>query len=378
MKQWTAMLVFLVLFCSVGLTARADGQADAASFAESIGEEELMEALPEKVRQELAALGMDRLSPDLVLRQTPDRVVQRIAAQIKEALGQPLSSLAGVLCAVLLAALLEQIGCLSPGGREISEVYTVVSAVAVCGAMAAPVSRCIAETASSLAACADFMLSFLPVFAGVVTACGQPVTASTTQVFLFWVCQLVSRFASSVLVPMAGAYLSVNLASAACPSLGLSGLTGAMKKTVTWALGLCMTLFVGILSMSSLVSAGSDGVSVRAARFLIGSFVPVVGGALSEAYTTARGCLHLLKTTLGAYGMAAAGVLFLPTVCRLGVWSFASGLASAAAQILGLTKIGELLKAVSAVLGILLALVFCFMLLLVVSLTLILLVGQGG
>ena len=108
---------------------------------------------------------------------------------------------------------------------------------------------------------------------------------------------------------------------------------------------------------------------------MLGSFVPVVGGALSEAFTTAQGCLHLLKTSVGIYGVVVSAVLFLPVIARLIVWYITVNLSSSASQVLGLSKISQFLKAISSALGILLALLFCFMLILIISLTLVLMVG---
>lgn len=378
MKKWVWLSAALLLFLLWGTQASAAPPPEMAPYFALVDREELLGALPERTRRELEALGLDPFALQDDPAASAGEMADYLAERIKDAAREPLSAVSSVFCAVLLAALMEQLGNLSPSGKELSGVFGVVSSLAVCFAMAEPVGQCITETTAALTDCASFMLSFLPVFAGVVTACGQPVTASTAHVFLFWLCQLVSRFSSAVLLPLVGVYFALHLAASVSPALGLSGLASLLKKTVTRGLGLMMTVFVGVLSMSSFVSAGSDGVSVRTARFLIGSFVPVVGGALSEAYTTARGCLQLLKTGLGAYGMAAAGVLFLPVVCRLGVWCFSSGLAAAGAHVLSLQKTGQLLQAISSVLGILLALVLCFMLLLLVSFTLILIVGQGG
>ena len=380
MKKIISMVLAVSALMCCGLPVQAEDteQIDLSPYLETIDGQALLDALPEATRRELEQLGLDEPNPESILKQTPQSIFEYLKTKLGAEIRKPIVSIAQVLGAVVLAAFLEGVRTIAEQEKGLSQVFGVVAALTVCGSLAAPVTQCITQASEAIGACADFILSFLPVFTGVLTACGQPATASTAHLFLFWMCQVVSQFAANTLVPLLGFYLAVNLASAAVSSLNLSGIASMVKSMVTWALGLMMTLFVGLLTMSSVVSAGGDSVAVRAAKFMIGSFVPVVGGALSDAFTTAQGCLHLLKSTLGVYGLIASGVLFLPTVCQLVVWYAAVNLAAAAGEVLSLKKIAALLKAVASSLGILLALIFCFALVLVVSMTMLLLVGQGG
>ena len=66
----------------------------------------------------------------------------------------------------------------------------------------------------------------------------------------------------------------------------MNGLCELIAKAVKWILGFCMTLFTGLLTVHSLVTASADSAASRAVKFAVSSFVPVVGGALGEALRT--------------------------------------------------------------------------------------------
>jgi len=377
MKQTCCVLCLIVafLFFPITVTATEPENIDLSPFLESIDQDDLLKALPERTRRDLEELGLDEIESIGAEQFSPQRIIQHVLSAIKREADRPLRSLAQIMGAVILAAFLEAIKTTAEPNKGISQIFGVTSVLLICTALAQPILDCITDTAETITACSDFILSFLPVYTGVIIAGGQAATASTTQLFLFWACQAASQFAADMLVPLVGGYLAICLAGSAAPFLDLSGIISSIKNIASWALGLLMTLFVGALTLSSVISVGGDNLATRTARFMIGSFVPVVGGALSEAFTTAQGCLHLLKTSVGIYGVVISSVLFVPVMARLVVWHLTVDLSSTAAQVLGLSKISQMFKAISSSLGILLAILFCFMLILVVSLTLVLLVG---
>jgi stage III sporulation protein AE len=132
-----------------------------------------------------------------------------------------------------------------------------------------------------------------------------------------------------------------------------------------------------VLTLSSVVAASGDSIGTRTARFVLGSFVPVVGGALSEAFTTAQSCLNMVRSCTGVYAIIAVAVLFLPVMVRLICWYIAAGISSIIAALLGVDSIGRLMKSMGTAIGILLAMLLCFMLILLVTFTLVLMLGQG-
>ena len=139
-----------------------------------------------------------------------------------------------------------------------------------------------------------------------------------------------------------------------------------------------LTIFVGLLGIQGLVGSSADNITMKTTRFLIGSFVPVVGGALSEAFSTAQGCIRLLKTTVGVYGVLAFVMTFLPILLETVLWLWTVNIAAAVSELLEAGNMAKMLKASASVLSILISLVLCFALLMIITTTMMLLMGTGG
>ncbi len=382
MKKLTLLFLTASMMLLLPYSALATEQGDMADmispYLEASEADRLWQSLPDATKRSLQELGLDEISPQNITELQPGSVFEEVWQSMLTALRSPFATLTAVTGVVILSAFLEGVGSTATGmGSSLSQVFSVVSSVTICAAIALPVIDCITSTAEAITNVANFMLSFLPIFTGVITAGGQPITASTYHIFLFWICQVIAQFSAGTLVPLMGIYLGISVASSAAPSLNLSGTVGLIKTILSWAMGLMMTIFVGLLTISSIVSSSGDTVSVKTARFLIGSFVPVVGGALSEAFAAAQGCVRLLKTTLGAYGVIGTAAIFLPVISRLVAWYVTINISGVLSEVLSLSKISALLKSVAATLGLLLAMVLCFALLLIISTTIMLMVGQG-
>lgn len=57
------------------------------------------------------------------------------------------------------------------------------------------------------------------------------------------------------------------------------------------------------MTIQGMTAATIDGVSIRTAKFAVDSFIPVVGGFLSDAVETIVGCSLLIKNAVGAFGL---------------------------------------------------------------------------
>ena len=351
-------------------------QWDLSGQLEAAGADELWQALPGDAETLLDRSGVTGIDVGQLLSLEPGEFLRTVGALVLERVRQPLAVFAAVLGTVLLCALLEALRT-SLWEGALATVFGAVSVVCVSAAVAGPVSSCIVQTAAAIRDCANFMAAFIPVFASIVTVGGQAVTATTYTTFLFAACQVVSQVVSTTLVPLLGVYLAFCMVGNLAPGLQVNAVAKAVRTVVTWALGLLLTLFVGLLSLQTMVASSSDTVASKAAKFLIGTFVPVVGGALSDALSTTQGYLRLLKTAVGAFGILAAALTFLPVLLQTVAWYLAVGAAAAASELMGVEQVGELLKGAGSALGILIAVLLCFALLVIISTSLVLLVAAG-
>lgn len=378
------ILAGLCLVCLLGFawpvqaaeTGEAGETFDQSLYEEQMegsGAQDLWDSLPEETQELLEELGVEGVGWESLAAVEPQSFFEMLLGFFTGGLSQPLAAGASLLGIMLVCALMNGMK-LSFGERQTGSVLGMVGTLCACAVIAPPVISCIQQASTLIEGAGGFLLAGAPVLAGLMLACGQPVSASGWTVFLLAAGNGISLLSSVVLLPVMHIFLAFSLVSAVSPDIRLDSLCGVFAKTVRWVLVLAVTIFTSLLSAQSLISASADGASVKAAKLFAG-FVPVVGNVLGDAMGTVQSCVRLLKSGVGAFGLLAALCIFLPVVAQCLLWIFCCTLCGAAGDLLGQSEITGLLKAASQVLQTLLAIVVSCGVVMLVSAVLIM---QGG
>lgn len=341
------------------------------------GADELSEELPGETRSLLEGMGIYGADWESLNALTPETLFGAVAATAQNQSSGPLRAAVQVLAVMLLCALMEGMK-LSLGERPLSGVVGVVSTLCVCAVIIAPVVECIQSASKVIQGASGFMLCLAPVIAGIMIAGGQTVSASSYHLLMVGAGEVVSQIASGVLVPLLNCFLALSVTASVSPRLNLNGICEMISKVVKWVLGLSMSIFVSLLTLQSLVGAAADTAGTKAAKFVISSFVPVVGGALSEALNTVQGCVKLLKSGVGAFGMVAGGCIFLPVLLQCLLWMLTIQVCACVGDVFDLKQLSGLLRAAGKVISVLLSILLCCMMILIVSTVLVLMIGGGA
>lgn len=118
------------------------------------------------------------------------------------------------------------------------------------------------------------------------------------------------------------------------------------------------TIFTAVLSLKSIFSSSVENVSSRAVRYTMSSFIPVVGGALSEAYRTVHGSVGVLKSGIGVFVIISIITVFIPVIIRLLLWLFTINMCKALAESTLTHSPTMILSTTSTVLSLMLSVVF--------------------
>ncbi|MEG2536650.1 MAG: hypothetical protein RSA45_01755 [Hydrogenoanaerobacterium sp.] len=373
---FVVIFTFCVLFTQC-FSAEADITGEKVKEQlDSVGGAELFDNTPQDAKELLHNMGVDDIDYKKLLSLNPIDFFKALLNIFIDFLHKPLVILASVIGVSVLCALIESLN-VSIGQKGISDVFNVTAVLCACTAVVNPIVEAVRMTAAAIQSCADFILSFIPVFVSLVAVGGQPVSATTYNAFLLLIAEIISKITATKLVPIITIYLAFCIVSAFSPNMNLLGAAESAKTVVIWVLGLIVTVFVGLLGVQSMVASGADTVAVKAGKFLVGSFVPVAGKALADAFATAQGCLRLLKTTVGVYAVFVAALTFMPSFLQTLLWYFACSLGAAISDVLGIKQMSRVLKACGTALSLLIAILVFVALLFIVSITIMLITGMG-
>ena len=338
---------------------------------EASGADELPDSLPDETNELLEGLGIGSLNADEFLNLSPDKLLNQALNIMGEQSRDPLRCVVSIIGIMLLCAFLQGMK-VSFGEQDLTRIFGIVCVLMCIALMVSPILSCIHDASETIHGSFVFMTAFIPVLGSVMTVSGQTVTATSYSFLMLGASETISALCSNFILHI---ILALSITSSAAPKLNTSGLTAFLHKTVKWILGFSMSIFVSIMSLQTIVGSASDTVAVKAAKFVVGSAIPVVGGALSEAITSVQSYLGLLKTTVGAFGIIAGAGIFLPIIIRIILWQIGIQLCSAVGELLGLSEISGLLKSVGSVMGLLLAVLLCTALMIIISTGIMLTIG---
>lgn len=316
----------------------------------------LDDAVPDDARDGLERFGINVEEPETITELSPSDVFSAMADAVRSRLGAPLRLFAAI-CA--LGALSSVVGKFSGSAL----ITAAAGAYIVCE----PVAACLSSCAAVISVGSGFMRGFVPIFAGICAMSGNLTSSASYGVLMLTAVQGAVFVADKVLMPLTGMCAALSIVGAMNPAISFSSLLAGVKKTAVWILGAVMTIFTGLLAVQSVVGAAADSLAVRTGRFLASSLIPVVGGAVSEAYSTLSGSMSLLKGTTGVFGIAVLLSCLLPVIISAALYCLAVSLGGAVAELFGAAQLGKLCKDIVSALELALAVVICFSVLMIIS-----------
>ena len=138
------------------------------------------------------------------------------------------------------------------------------------------------------------------------------------------------------------------------------------------------SFFTGLLSLKTLAASATDTLSGRALRFSVASLIPMVGGALSDALLTLKGCLTAVRSTVGVFGIVVTVMILLPPVLACLGWNLTLSLCGYVAEVFSLEAVVSLTRSAAAVLKTVMAVLVMCATFLIVAMTVLLKAGGGG
>lgn len=369
------LFVFFILILLFSLPAFAEEAGD-DFYKEQYdlsGAEELPYSLPDQTREFFSRNGIDPSDYNWVNRLGGTNVFKHIWEFLRSGARRPFQAGAGILGVILITAALS-------AASEKNNVMTAgmyACTLAVAAVIALPVYSSITAGTGAMKGLSTFMLSFVPVFAVIVASSGGAVTSVSMSSLLLTAAEGVAYLSAFVVLPLMGGYLALSISTSVSPLVQRSGVADGIKKLSLWVLSFISTVFVGILGIQTAVNASADRLSLKTAKFILGSAVPVAGTALSEAVSTVTASLGLLKSSVGIYGVAAVACILLPIILELFLWRLAVMLTGSAAELFSLPKISMLLKAVDTMLSLMLGVLLLTAAIFIISITVVISAGRS-
>lgn len=370
MRKVKIFAVCVLIILSFSVNAYAAGESEYYNGqVKSSGAEDILSGLDSETKERLGELGIEDVNFSSLFDVSFSKIFSFVKKAAEGKLESPLKSLMKLLSVIILIAVCESF---MPDDDKMKNVINMAAVLFSVTVIISPLYDAMESAVSSVGVCADFMKSLIPVLVGIVSASGNPSLAVSFQSCAFAAAEVISALGKNYVVPIVGAVTALDLTGSLMPSMKLSGITELVKKTVIQTLSFTATLYVSFLGIKGALANAADTVASKGIKLVISSAVPIVGGAVSEAYSGIIGSLVLVRSTVGIFGIIVIAVITVPSMLQLLFWIFALKLGAAAGEVFSLGGVSSLLKALSCAITLLNVVILFGAVLFIISLALLL------
>lgn len=121
-----------------------------------------------------------------------------------------------------------------------------------------------------------------------------------------------------------------------------------------WIVGIVFTVFFAFLSIQGISAGSFDSVSIRTAKFSLRSYVPIMGGYLSEGFDLLMASSILVKNSVGLVGILLLVATVISPIFNILMFSLELKISAAILQPISDGRTSNFLSAVSKTLNMLL------------------------
>lgn len=165
---------------------------------------------------------------------------------------------------------------------------------------------------------------------------------------------VLNNLISGLFVPMVYFFLALSAAGGALGENLLIRLRDLIKGFLGWCLKTLLTVFTTYMGITGVLSGSTDAAALKAAKVTISTFVPVVGGILSDASEAVLVSAGLARNAAGLYGILAILALFVAPFVKIGTHYLLLKATAGICSLFGTKRMCEVVADFSSAMGLLL------------------------
>jgi stage III sporulation protein AE len=194
-----------------------------------------------------------------------------------------------------------------------------------------------------------------PILLTLMAATGGAVSSGVYQPAVVMLSTGVMQIFTYVVMPLFFITLVFGVVGNLSPNIKLDKFASFFTSAFKWIVGVVFTVFLAFLTIQGITAAAHDGVSIRAAKLTISSYVPFLGGYISQGFDLVLASSMLIKNAVGVAGLYLLLGVVLAPVIKIAVFMLALKLAAAITQPIGDARISNFLTSINKAFGMLVA-----------------------
>lgn len=368
----------LILIAAIMILAFLTVGVERAAFAATEAQEEVEDRLEEEVENRLNSIDTSELESfyvqfaenksfgatvreiitKIIDGQAPDAksMINSLLAALKSGFTSLLPMLISVISLSVLSAVAVSLssGFQKEGTKKIVRFATYGATVAIVIGVVASSVLSVKDTLSALSRLCEIIF---PILLTLTTAIGGAASVAQFQPLVALGGGMVLGLMLNVVVPLFIASFTFGAIGNLSDSVPLDKLTKSTKSLSGWIMGIVFGVYAFALSIAGVVGSTTDTISIKSVKFALSSYVPILGGYISDGFDIVLASGILVKNAVGKVGLILITAVFVLPVIKLIVLSLTMKLGAAAVEPLGDKQCAEFLYATGKSLNTLIAVV---------------------
>ncbi|MEE1002597.1 MAG: hypothetical protein U0L17_02505 [Acutalibacteraceae bacterium] len=374
------LILFILMICFFNINAKAetfefdlDEETNLyAQMYEDYKADELVENSPEEVKDFFGNFNITPDNPFSFSELFTKDGLEYLKEYILNSVTSPLKNAGIILVSIIICAFCNS---LCDNNLQVNHAMDTICILSVISAVILPISSVITESVNTVSTVTVFMGVFIPIFAGILIASLKTQTAAVYSSVMFFVCEAISYCCKNIVLPFANCFTALSVASGISGSSRIGGVTRIFKKAAYIVITTAMAVFLTVLSIQSVVGSTADTATTKTAKFFISSFVPIIGPSISESLGSLKGCIGLLKSSVGIYAVIAVLIMLIPVIIKIIILKLTLTFSADVSEMFSVNAIKFVLESLNQALSIVLAVVLCSGVMFVFSITIIAVAG---
>ncbi len=200
-----------------------------------------------------------------------------------------------------------------------------------------------------------FAEAVFPLLLTLLSMLGGSSAVATFSPYMAALSSAIMQVITAVIVPAFIAAIVFSVVGNLSKNVKLDKLTKLIKSSSTWLMGIVFGLFTTFLTVQGVTGGVVDKFGFNMAKFALSSYVPVLGGYLSDGFDLFSASLALVKNALGYTGVVILVSSVLFPLLQVASFSLLIRLTAAIAEPIGDSRVASLLTAVASNMKLLIA-----------------------
>ncbi len=267
--------------------------------------------------------------------------------------------LSGLISIVIIALLYNLSQSLLSGFQREGVQNVIYYAVfgAIITILCVMISDIVTEVKSVITVIANITEIFIPILVTIMTAIGSVSSISIFQPMLVLINSVAIQVIDSVVIPLFLASVVFSMIGSMSTNVKLDKLNSAIRSIAGWVLGIMFTVIIGLLTSEGIVGASIDSISIRSAKFAISSYVPILGGYLTDGFDVLLAGAVLVKNAFGLTGIIILFVSVLQPIATVVAFNIGLKLTAGIIEPMSDSRISNLLANLAKSLNIIIAVI---------------------